>query len=220
MAGQTKTWMVLVLLGGLAGCALFQPAGSLVYKDDSLIVRLEPSPGGDGQAQTQKAAQSVTAQQFSASLRGVYVRRKVGLLQSIIDTPSESIFNEGELLLVARELHHGIQLASGQERVAFRLFRTGAKGVREETDGAVFMRGELLYITLTKFRYSSRVSYKDAESAGGFDFELFYDPADAVVPIQKGFAERWLGSDQPSLIIDTQRFRDDAMPKGESAPSR
>ena len=220
MVGQTKAWMVLILFAGLAGCALFQPAGSLVYKDDFLTVRLEPNPEGDGQAQAQKAAQAVTAQQLSASLRGLYVRRKVGLLQSIIDTPSELAFNEGELPLVARELHHGLQLASGQERVAFRLVRTGAKGVREETDGAVFMRGDLLYITLTKFRYSSRVSYKDAESAAGFDFELFYDPTDAVVPIQKGFVARWLGSDQPSLIIDTQRFGDKATPQGEAAPSR
>ena len=217
MMRRAMVWAVLTLLGGLLGCALFQPAGSLIYKDDSLIVRLEPNPGGDGQAQAQKAAQAVTAQQLSASLRGLYVRRKVGFLQSIIDTPSEPAFNEGELPLVARELHHGLQLASGQERVAFRLFRTGAKGVREETDGAVFMRGNLLYITLTKFRYSSRVSYKDAESASGFDFELFYEPADAVVPVQKGFAARWLGSDQPAIIIDTQQFRDDTEPALPSA---
>jgi hypothetical protein len=218
MMRRTKALAVLTLLGGgLAGCALFQPAGSLVFKDDSLTVRLETNPGGDGQAQAQKAAQAVTAQQLSASLRGLYIRKKVGFLQSIIDTPSESVFNEGELPLVARELYYGLELASGQQRVAFRLFRTAAKGVREETDGAVFMRGDLLYVTLTKFRYSSRVSYKDAESAGGFDFELFYEPADAVVPVQKGFAARWLGSDQPAIVIDTQRFRDDTEPALPSA---
>jgi hypothetical protein len=219
MMRRAMAWAVLALLGGLLGCALFQPAGSLIYKDDSLIVRLEPNPGGDGQAQAQKAAQAVTAQQLSASLRGLYVRRKVGLLQSIIDTPSEPAFNEDELTLVARELLHGLQLASGQERVAFRLFRTGAKGVREETDGAVFMRGDLLYVTLTKFRYSSRVSYKDSESAGGFDFELFYEPTDAVVPVQKGVVARWLGSDQPSIVVDTRRFRDDIAPTLPSAAS-
>ncbi len=70
------------------------------------------------------------------------------------------------------------------------------------------MRGGLLYVTLTKFRYSSRVSYNDAQYTSGFDFELFYEPVDAVVPIQKGFAARWLGSDQPTIVIDMQQFRD------------
>ncbi len=218
MMRRTMALAVLTLLGGgLAGCALFQPGGSLVYKDDSLTVRLETNPGSDGQAQVQKAAQAVTAQQLSASLRGLYTRKKVGFLQSIIDTPSESVFNEGELPLVARELHHGLELASGQQRVAFRLFRTAAKGVREETDGAVFMRGDLLYVTLTKFRGYDRMDYAGAEGGSGTDFELLYEPADAVVHRQQGFAARWLGSDQPSIIINTQRFRDDTEPALPSA---
>lgn len=212
MSRRVAIWVVVFLVMAGAGCMPWTRPEPPVYRDDSLIVRLESNPAGEGQPQTQKAAQVVTAQQLSAALRGLSVRKKVGFVQSIIDVPSEPVFNEGELPLVARELQRAFKLASDQERVTFRLFRLGAKGVREETDGAVFMRGSLLYVTLSKFRYSSRVSYKDAESASGFDFELFYEPEDAVLPIQKGFVARWMGSDQPSIIIDTQRFRDDTAP--------
>jgi len=208
-----ELWSVMCLVMAVAGCMPWTRTAPPIYQDDSLIVHLESNPAGEGQSQAQKAAQAVTAPQLAASLRGLYISRKSGFVQSMISSPSEPVFNEGELWLVARELQHALRLASDQERVAFRLFRLGAKGVREETDGAVFMKGSLLYVTLTKFRYSSRVSYyKDAEYASGYDFELFYEPADAVVPSQKGFAARWMGSDQPSIIIDTQRFRDDTPP--------
>lgn len=212
MRRRMERWSVVFLVMALAGCMPWTRTAPPVYQDDSLVVRLESNPAVEGQAQAPKAAQAVTAPQLAASLRGLSARKKVGVIQSIIDKPSESVFNEGELPLVARELQHALRLASGQERVAFRLFRVGAKGVRDETDGAVFMHGSFLYVTITKFRYSSRVSYKDAESAAGFDFALFYEPEDAVIPVQRGFAARWLGSDQPSIIIDTQRFRDDAAP--------
>ncbi|MBI5404857.1 MAG: hypothetical protein HY976_01395 [Candidatus Kerfeldbacteria bacterium] len=212
MRQRMELWSVMCLVMAVAGCMPWTRAEPSIYQDDSLTVRLESNPAVEGQTQASKAAQAVTPQQLAAAFRGLYVSRKTGFAQSVIGSSSEPVFNEGELPLVARELQHAFRLASDQERAAFRLFRVGAKGVREETDGAVSMKGSLLYVTLTKFRYSSRVSYYDAQYASGFDFELFYEPADAVVPSQKGFAARWMGSDQPSIIIDTQRFRDDTPP--------
>jgi DNA repair exonuclease SbcCD ATPase subunit len=175
-----------------------------IYQDSFLTVSLEPNPAGDGQAQMGKDAQAISNQQLAATLRGLYARKNAGFLQSVIGSQPELVFRENELSLVARELQKGLRQASPRERVAFQLWRPRGKG-REETSGAIYLRGSLLYMTLAKFRSPDFVTYKDAEYGSGTDFELLYEPSDAVVHRQQGFASRWLGGDSTEVIVDVQK---------------
>ncbi len=199
-------WLTATGFMVLYGCALFQAAPSVIYRDDSLTVTIEPNPAGEGQSQREKLEPRVTPQQLAAILRGLYAQKKGGFLQSVIGLQPELVFREDELSLVAGEIQMGLRQASSQERVAFQLWRPRGKG-REETRGSIYLRGSLLSVTLSKFRAFDRMDYAGAEGGSGEDFELLFEPSEAVVQRQPGFAARWLAADRPEVIIDLQRFR-------------
>lgn len=205
MRFRGRVSVVVMLILAMSGCVFGTRTAPPIYQDDFLTVRLEPNPAGDGQVREEKGAQAITAQQLADALRGLYVRKKTGFLQSVIGTPSELVFREDELPLVAGELQKGLRQALPQERVAFQLWRPRGRG-REETSGSVYLRGKLLYATLTKFHVPNLVTYKDAEYGSGTDFELLYEPSEAVVPRQKGAVAGWLGADSTEVIIDLQRI--------------
>jgi hypothetical protein len=122
----------------------------------------------------------------------------------------EPAFLESELPLVSREILNGLRLASAQERVSFRLLRAGK--AREETSGAIFMRGSLLYLTLTKFRFVERMAYEGAEGGSGKEIELSYEPSDALVQRQQGFTSQWLGADRAEVIVDVRKVAGSSIP--------
>jgi hypothetical protein len=122
------------------------------------------------------------------------------------------VFLESELPIVSRELLNGLRLASAQERVSFRLLRAGK--AREETGGAIFMRGSLLYLTLTKFRFVDRMAYEGAEGGSGKEIELSYEPSDALVQRQQGFTSQWLGADRAEVIVDVRKVAGSSIPAG------
>ena len=188
----------------LAGCA----SGSApVYQDPSLLIRIEPNPAVSGQLPIGGNPQSLSTEQFGSVLRGTYVRKKQGLFEYVIGgSQTQPVFPEENLSIIASELLRGLKLAKSDERVAFQVWRTGKKGLRDETNGAMYLRGNLLYVSLDKFRVSQRMSYEGAEGGSGKDFDLFFEPSAAVVERQKGFSTRWLGADKPEVIIDWTRL--------------
>jgi len=183
---------------------MVQPARAPIYQDGSLTVGLEPNPAGAGSSQAGGDQQAISAEQLAVTIKGLYVRKKAGFLQSVVVSQPEPVFREDELSFVAGELQKGLKQASPQERVAFQLRRPRGRG-REETSGAIYLRGGLLYVTLAKFRSPDAVTYKDAEYGSGTDFELLYEPSEAVVRKQQSFASQWLGPDPTEVIVDIQK---------------
>jgi hypothetical protein len=203
MRRRTSVWISGCLLI-LAGCASGSPP---VYQDPSLLIRIEPNPAVSGQLPIGGNAHSLSTEQFDAVLRGAYVRKKQGLFEYVIGgSQTQPVFPEENFSIIASELLRGLKLAKSDERVAFQVWRTGKKGLRDETSGAMYLRGNLLYVSLDKFRVSQRMSYEGAEGGSGKDFDLFFEPSAAVVERQKGFSTRWLGADKPEVIIDLTRL--------------
>ena len=196
---------VVVFLLTLTGCALLQTASPPIYQDDFLTVRLEPNPEGTAAPTTDTDARNVTADQLAVILKGLKAHKRTGLLQSFLtQSPHEPVFRADELPRVATALRSGLKAASPRDRVAFQLARTGGMGGREETSGAVYWRGPLFYMTLTKFRSPGQVSYDSPEEG----FDLSYEPADAVVQQQKESGRRWLGGHPAEVAINVQRFKE------------
>jgi hypothetical protein len=204
-----------------AGCANWFRTEAPVYQDDFLKVWLESNPDKAGSVQGSRDAPVLTAQQLARVLKGVEGRKVTGWLKSIVDqSPQEPVFLESELPLVSRELLNGLRSASAQERVAFRLSRAGAGRTREETVGSLFMRGSLLYLTLTKFRFVDRMAYEGAEGGSGKEIELSYEPSDALVQRQQGFTSQWLGADRAEVIVDVRKVTEGPLPAGSPAADR
>lgn len=202
----------------VAGCANWFRTEAPVYQDDFLKVWLESNPDKTGSIQGSRDAQMLTAQQLASVLKGVEGRKVTGWLKSVVDqSPQEPVFLESELPLVSRELLNGLRLASAQERVSFRLLRAGK--AREETGGAIFMRGSLLYLTLTKFRFVDRMAYEGAEGGSGKEMELSYEPSDALVQRQQGFTSQWLGADRAEVIVDVRKVAGSSIPARPPQPS-
>jgi hypothetical protein len=216
MRRSTSVWISGYLLI-LTGCA----SGSTpVYQDSSLLIRIEPNPAVSGQLPIGGNVHSLSTEQFGGVLRGAYVRKKQGLFEYVIGgSQTQPVFPEENFSVIASELLRGLKLAKSDERVAFQVWRTGKKGLRDETSGAMYLRGNLLYVSLDKFRVSQRMSYEGAEGGSGKDFDLVFEPSAAVMERQKGFSTRWLGADKPEVIIDWTRLSA-AVPLGMSTDTR
>ncbi len=50
------------------------------------------------------------------------------------------------------------------------------------------------------------MSYEGAEGGSGKDFDLLFEPGDAIVDRQKGFVKNLLGSDTPAVTLDLNRL--------------
>lgn len=186
-------WLCLTSVGCVTG---LQAPGPL-YQDEFLTVRLESNPAGAGQTIEGKGTRTLAAQQLSGILRGLSGRREFGL-------QPDPVFQDEELKLVSGELSKGLRMASPRERVAFELRRVREKG-REVTSGAIYLRGDLLYVNLVQFRSSGSVRFDDAEYIEKPNFELLFEPADAVIPKDQGFASRWIGAGFPEVIVDIRK---------------
>ncbi|HEY3196983.1 MAG TPA: hypothetical protein VGJ57_03125 [Nitrospirales bacterium] len=202
MRRRTSVWISGFFMI-FSGCATGPPP---VYQDPSLLIRIETNPAVSGQLPLGGNAHSLSTEQFGGVLRGAYVRKKQGLFDYVIGgSQTQPVFPEENFSIIASELLKGLRLAKSDERVAFQVWRTGKKGLRDETSGAMYLRGNLLYVSVDKYRISQRMSYEGAEGGSGKDFDLFFEPSAAVVERQKGFSSRWLGADKPEVIIDLTR---------------
>lgn len=217
MRRLTHTWMVMLLVFATAGCTTGLRTAAPIYQDDFLTVRLEPNPDGSEFRQTGKYRPAISSQQLAGALSGLQARKVQGFLQSVGgQSQFESVFRADELPLVARELKNGLKMATEQERVVFQAVKV-VGGYREETQGAIFVRGPYLYVALTKFRSSNRMDYASAEGGSGRDFGLLFEPGEAVVQKQEEFASRWLAGGPAEVIIDIQKVPQISEPKEAGA---
>jgi hypothetical protein len=193
--------IILTLIFVVAGCASRQ---SLVYEDPSLQIGIEPDPAAAGQPSA-VGQTKLTPEQFEVVLRGFSAHKKQGLFDYVIGSQIQPIFPQETLSLFANEALKGLRLAQPGERVAFQVWRTGKKGLRDETSGSLALRGSLLYLKVDKFRVPERISYEGAEGGSGKDFDLVFEPSVAVVERQEGFAGRWLKGNIPEIMVDVQQ---------------
>lgn len=143
---------------------------------------------------------------MSAVMRGLAVRRKEGLLQYVVGGRQiEPLFPNDQTAVLKSQLVKGLRQAGPDQRVGFQLSTAGPKNIQYETTGGLYLRGRLLHIVVDKFKQPARVSYEGAEYGSGKDFELMFEPLDAVIDAQ-GFATRWLGSYHPEIVINLRRL--------------
>jgi len=203
----------IVMILAVTGCMYWPHTAAPIYQDGFLTVNLEPNPAGAGASPAGGAQQALSAQQLADVLKGLQARKNEAIGRALL-APSEfePVFNANELFLAARELQNGLKLASGEERVTFQIVRPAVMGFREESRGAIYRRGHFLYMTVTKFRASDRM--EGTEGRSGIDFEVRYEPSDAVVQRQEGVATRLFGSNLREIIVDVRKVEEYYLPTG------
>ena len=206
--------LIIVLFFTVAGCA---SRITPIYEDPSLNIKLEPNPAGSSDVSSIGNARLPRPEDFAAVLRGFYAQKKQGLFEYVIGgSRTQAVFPEENIPVLASELLKGLRSAQPDERVAFQVWRTGKKGLRDETSGAMYLRGSLLSVSVDKFRVPQRMSYEGAEGGSGKDFDLLFEPGDAIVDRQKGFVKSLLGSDTPAVTLDLNRLSGNG-PLGDKA---
>jgi hypothetical protein len=196
--------LIIVVFFMVAGCA---SRITPIYEDPSLSIKLEPNPDGSGDVSSVGNARLLRPEDFAGVLRGFYAQKKQGLFEYVIGgSRTQPVFPEENIPVLASELLKGLRSTQPDERVAFQVWRTGKKGLRDETSGAMYLRGSLLSVSVDKFRVPQRMSYEGAEGGSGKDFDLLFEPGDAIVDRQKGFVKSLLGSDTPAVTLDLNRL--------------
>ena len=196
--------LIIVLFFTVVGCA---SRITPIYEDPSLNIKLEPNPAGSSDVSSIGNARLPRPEDFAGVLRGFYAQKKQGLFEYVIGgSRTQVVFPEENIPVLASELLKGLRSAQPDERVAFQVWRTGKKGLRDETSGAMYLRGSLLSVSVDKFRVPQRMSYEGAEGGSGKDFDLLFEPGDAIVDRQKGFVKSLLGSDTPAVTLDLNRL--------------
>ena len=196
--------LIIVLFFTVAGCA---SRITPIYEDPSLNIKLEPNPAGSSDVSSIGNARLPRPEDFAGVLRGFYAQKKQGLFEYVIGgSRTQAVFPEENLPVLASELLKGLRSAQPDERVAFQVWRTGKKGLRDETSGVMYLRGSLLSVSVDKFRVPQRMSYEGAEGGSGKDFDLLFEPANAIVDRQKGFVKNLLGSNTPAVTLDLNRL--------------
>ena len=196
--------LIIVVFFTVVGCA---SRITPIYEDPSLNIKLEPNPAGSSDVSSIGNARLPRPEDFAAVLRGFYAQKKQGLFEYVIGgSRTQAVFPEENIPVLASELLKGLRSAQPDERVAFQVWRTGKKGLRDETSGAMYLRGSLLSVSVDKFRVPQRMSYEGAEGGSGKDFDLLFQPADAIVDRQKGFVKSLLGTDTPAVTLDLNRL--------------
>src|SRR5713101_6323008 len=116
----------LLLAGALSSCTLATPPSRVLYQQGRMVVQLEtdPSAGGMDAAGWNTQPAVIQPAQLATVLRGVRIRSAQGLLGSLLSLspPSEPVFAEDDLALLAPILADGLTQAGGAERLGFTLW--------------------------------------------------------------------------------------------------
>ncbi len=213
----------LLLAGALAGCTLPAPPSRVLYQQDRTLVQLEtdPSAGGVDLAGWNTHPAMLKPAQVALLLRGIRIRSGQGLLGALLSLspPSEPVFAEDKLAVLARALAVGLTEAGAAERISFTLWSPQPGGRQAPISGYVAIRGPYLRFGLTDHPMAN---WKDPKNPPpGSLFELVFQPESYVRP---GSDEERKGSHKmrPLIQIDYRGYLASEAGKGkpQTAPSR
>ena len=203
----------------LVGCAVPQVPSRIVYEDPTNFVRMEMDHRVLPERPETEHTHPVTigADELAVILKGIYVKdRRLRVHVWIAgEADMEPAFTEAEIELLASKLSDALAKATPQERVTYYLSYPQTSVKRQITSGGLYAQGSELHFTLSNHReiygipaygmvYDRRYPVLPIAPK---DFEVFFEPAHAVVP--KGFS-LWdviWGLEKDDVVIDLNKLR-------------
>jgi hypothetical protein len=204
----------LLALCSLLGCAIPQVPFRTVYEDPVNYVRLEEDdevlpewpPGHHAHPKV------FTADQVARILKGMTVQERRISIQKWIqgEAPLVPVFKDEEVGLLAPQLAEAFATAKYNERVTFYLSQPQTSVKRVITSGGMYFRGNELHVILGNWQfvygiptygmiYDRRYPMRPTAAKG---FDLFFQPAEAVIRQRSSFWDTLLANIKDELVID------------------
>ena len=197
----------------LAACAIPQVPSETVYEDPVNFVRLERDPHVLEEAPYTKHTHPllISSEDMAIVLRGLSVKQRQIALQLWLtgEAPREPALTQAEIALLAPKLAEALGRADPNERVSYYLSRPETSIKRVITSGGMYVEDHELHVILSNHRivygipaygmvYDRRYPMRPTAAKG---FDLFFEPAEAVVPQQWTWWDRILGQEEDELVI-------------------
>ncbi len=210
---------LLSVLIVLAGCAIPHVPSRIVYEDPVNYVRLEEDQTvlpewPQGHFSHPVVLEKELLRTILSSLRGQEHRvPPQRWLQG--EAPLVPVFSEEELALLSAQLADGLAQAQYNERVTFYLSQPLTLNRRMITSGGIYVRGNELHLLLGNWRiiygvpsygmiYDRRYPMRPTAAKG---FNLFFEPADAVIVQESSFVDDLFANTKDELVIDLSKVQ-------------
>jgi hypothetical protein len=205
---------VLLALCVLAGCAIPHVPSRIVYEDPVNYVRLEEDntvlpEWPQGHFSHPAVLEKELLRTILSSLK-VQEHRTPPQRWLQGEAPLVPVFTEEELALLSSQLVDGLAQAQYNERVTFYLSQPLTFMRRIVTSGGIYVRGNELHLLLGNWRiiygvpaygmiYDRRYPMRPTAAKG---FNLFFEPANAVLAQDSSFLDDLLANTKDELVID------------------
>ncbi|HEX5646165.1 MAG TPA: hypothetical protein VFX56_04280, partial [Nitrospira sp.] len=143
------------------------------------------------------------------------------------DAPLVPVFTEDELALLSAQLANGLAQAQYNERVTFYLSQPLTFIGRTVTSGGMYVRGNELHLLLGNWQisykvpaygmiYDRRYPMRPIAAKG---FNLFFEPADAVIAQEGSFIDDLFANTRDELVIDLNKIESEDPASSSRTPS-
>lgn len=210
--------LLVVGVGFMSGCTTVSPVPeTVIYKSGLNQVHLEKDPDAVSNSHPVTLSQS----EIGALLRGVRVWKQRNPIHRLYAGEPERTrgFRNEEVKILAPALSNALELASPDQRVYFHLSHVTDYGEEETTSGWLFVRDNLLYLSLSEIhdRHSpgpeiskyDRVMPNVPEQASSF--QATFEPEEYLRTVRSGW--RWFTTDQREELQIRYRDALDALTK-------
>jgi len=219
MGPALRTWIATgASIWLLAGCTIPQTPYRTVYEDPVNYVHLELddtvlpewSPGHHSHPRT------FTQEEITGILTGMKVQEHRMWLQKWIqgEAPLVPAFRDEEVTVLAPQIAEAFAAATYNERITFYLSQPQTSAKRVITTGGLYVRASEMHVLLGNWQivygiptygmiYDRRYPMRPTAAKG---FDLFFQPADAVIIQNSSFLDILLANNKDELIINIDRL--------------
>lgn len=198
----------------LAGCAVGEIPGEIVYQDPTAFVRIEPDPTviPDEPETAHTHPATIAVEDFRAILSGFRVRdHRIRLYAMLVgEAPWEPVFRAEEIDVLGPRLSEALARAGPSERVLYYLSQPRTAIKREVTSGGFYVQGNRLHFVIANHDvqygvpahglvYDRRYPMRPT---GPKWFDLHFEPEGAVVEQSYTLLDFLLGREKDEVVID------------------
>ena len=202
----------------LPACAVPHVPSRIVYEDPTNFVRVEADHRvlPDRPETRHSHPAMVGADDMTAILKGLHVRDRRLKIHVWIsgEAASEPAFTETEIEMLATKLADALSKATPDERVSYYLSYPQTSVKRQVTSGGLYVKDSELHFTVSNHReiygipaygmvYDRRYPVLPISPK---DFDVFFDPAHAVVPKTRSVWDVIWGLEQDDVVIDLNKL--------------
>jgi len=210
--------LTLYPLLGMFGCAIPHVPSRIMYEDPVNYVRLETDKNVLPEWPQGHFSHPATVSKgvLRAILSGLKVQEHRITPQRWLqgEAPLEPVFTDEEVTLLSAEIADALAQAQYNERVTFYLSEPLTFARRSITSGGLYLQGTELHLLLGNWRiiygipaygmiYDRRYPMRPTAAKG---FDLFFEPADAVVPQESSMLDDLLANTKDELVIDISKI--------------